>query len=48
LVGVGSSVVSAGKVAVAAAVVGNGVGVPATVAGARVLGASASAATPMQ
>lgn len=47
LVGVGSSVVLDGKVAVAAPTVGVSVGVP-TVAGARPLGARASAVTPMQ
>ena len=48
LVGVGSSVVSTGKVAVAVSTLGVGVGVPATVVGERPLGAKTRAAIPMQ
>ena len=48
MVGVGSNVALKGKVAVAMPEVGSGVGVPATVVGARPLGASASAEMPIQ
>ena len=48
LVGVGSNVVLAGKVAVAMLTSGVGVGVPPTTAGVRPLGAKTRAAIPMQ